>query len=118
VWIVHVAEMTFFADDLRAAQLLEHAPPLVGVAPVRITERVDELEIGDVCLDPLPVIGLLEDRLLRGVRRGRVAGDEYGWRDRSVRVLEEGEQRGRIVDVVVRWDLGTNVSMGSTLRSG
>jgi hypothetical protein len=64
------------------------------------------------CLDPLPVIGLLEDRLLRGVRRGRVAGDEYGLRDRSVRVLEEREQEsratgmadenGRIVDVVVR----------------
>ena len=62
--VVDVAEVTLVADDLRAAQLVEHAPSLLGVAAVGVAHRVDEVDVADVRLDPRPVVARLQHRLL------------------------------------------------------
>jgi len=92
VGVVDIAEVALVADDLRAAESVEHAPALRGIAPVGVADRIDEVQIADVRLDLLPVVRVLEHGLLGGVRARRVAGDEDRLRDPRVDVLQDAEQ--------------------------
>src|SRR6266705_383792 len=69
-----VFEVTVIADDLRAAQLLEHGASLRVVAAVRVVSGVDEVEIADMGFDGRPVVTSLQYGFVLGVGLGAVPG--------------------------------------------
>ena len=66
--------------------------PCAASHPYGSSDGVDEVQVARVRPDPLPVVRVLEHRLLAVVRTRGVAGDEDRLGDRYVDVLQDGEQ--------------------------
>jgi predicted nucleic acid-binding protein len=86
-------EVTLVPDDQRPAEVVEHRASLVSVAAELILDRVEEVQVADVCAYRFPLVAVLQNRFVPGVGPGGVTRHQDGLRHDDVEPFQDRKQQ-------------------------